>query len=316
MELNNLACVGLVSFDEIVIDNNSYDCFGGSVVYSALQFSKFKIKSYVLSVSGSDLYNDFKELLLKYGIEDFHIEIIGEKTLRFQNIYVGDNRRQKVINYRPIKINLSILLDKRFDVISFLPILNELDFKQIEGLRNKAKMFTLDIQGLCRQVRNGMIIKKSLEREEESYLGYFDIVKADYSELIAVSDSTNLEESLNKIAELGCKIILITLGKIGSLAYSKNGLIYMKPFRPSKIIDTTGAGDVFLASFVYYFLKTSDIKSSLTFASAAASYKVENMCFKSIESEEKILQRIKEQNIYPIELNFYEFEKIIRNVNL
>jgi Sugar kinases, ribokinase family len=312
MELYNLACVGLISNDEIVINGKSYSCLGGSVIYSCLQWAKFKLNPFLVSIVGNDIYKDLESILFSFGINNFYIKVLGEKTLRFRNIY-NDTRKQEVLNYSPVIMDLSFLMNTKFKLISFLPILNELDFKQIELLRNSSEYFALDLQGLCRSVKDNLIIRKQWEWSSK-YLHLFDIVKADLYELYALSNNESFEQSINKIAESGCKIILVTLGKVGSLAFYKDILLYMSSFEPNRIVDTTGAGDVFLASFNYYYLKTLNIYDSLTFASAASSYKVENLCFKSIASEEKILDRIREQKFRPIKLNFSEIEKIISNI--
>ena len=63
--------------------------------------------------------------------------------------------------------------------------------------------------------------------------------------------------------------LIVTLGSAGA---SWNGLIF-KP-EPVKVFDVCGAGDTFMASLVYKFLKTKDMGASIEFANKAAAISV------------------------------------------
>jgi fructokinase len=76
---------------------------------------------------------------------------------------------------------------------------------------------------------------------------HFDIVKFSKEELSFLTDEEDMEKALRKIK--GPKLILVTLGKDGSLAYFNNKIIKAKSIK-TNVIDTTGAGDAFFGTFL------------------------------------------------------------------
>ena len=77
---------------------------------------------------------------------------------------------------------------------------------------------------------------------------------------------------------LNIKLILLTAGSKGSIAYYKDLVIKQEAYLQDNTIDTTGAGDTFCGSCLGYIidnnideLNEEKIKDMLSFASAAAS---------------------------------------------
>ena len=63
-------------------------------------------------------------------------------------------------------------------------------------------------------------------------------------------------------------------------------------FKAERLVDETGAGDVFMAGFIKEFLASQDVEKSALFGSAAASFAVEDFGVKGIGSLEEINERI------------------------
>ena len=77
-------------------------------------------------------------------------------------------------------------------------------------------------------------------------------------------------ESLPKISrEYGCKLSSVTLGAGGVLAWDGNRFHYSPAFRVDAV-DTTGAGDIFHAGFMFGLARRWDLDKILEFACAAA----------------------------------------------
>ena len=73
-------------------------------------------------------------------------------------------------------------------------------------------------------------------------------------------------------------LILLSLGKTGSRAYTKNCRVEVPAFIQENTIETTGAGDTFGACILHYVLEhgwkeysEAELTEMLTFANAAAS---------------------------------------------
>jgi sugar/nucleoside kinase (ribokinase family) len=66
------------------------------------------------------------------------------------------------------------------------------------------------------------------------------------------------------------------LGHEGAVAFVKGELVYVKGFEV-RAVDTTGAGDVFHAGFIYGLLENWEIEEILRFANAVAAFKCQDL---------------------------------------
>lgn len=68
----------------------------------------------------------------------------------------------------------------------------------------------------------------------------------------------------------GCRLAAATLGQEGVLAWDGRRMLHCPAYRVS-VVDTTGAGDIFHAGFIYGLLKGWALERQLDFACAAAA---------------------------------------------
>lgn len=84
------------------------------------------------------------------------------------------------------------------------------------------------------------------------------------------------ESLLREYALLGVKVLTITQGENGSITVSDDRIIRMPAFTV-EAVDTTGAGDVFHAGYIYGLLQKWDLERVIRFASALAAVKCQQM---------------------------------------
>lgn len=108
----------------------------------------------------------------------------------------------------------------------------------------------------------------------------FDAVKVreilPYLDLLALNETefADLQDALGKgPADLGIDIVLVTLGAKGAKLHMGDDVIFQNSF-PVTPIDTTGAGDTFLGSFIARFDAGDDAATSLRYAAAASAIQV------------------------------------------
>ncbi|MGH7785884.1 MAG: carbohydrate kinase family protein [Candidatus Binatia bacterium] len=82
--------------------------------------------------------------------------------------------------------------------------------------------------------------------------------------------AADLRTALRRITERGPALAAATLGAGGALAYTAGAFIYTPAFRVP-VVDTTSAGDLFHAGYVYGLLHAWPAAAALRFASAAAA---------------------------------------------
>jgi sulfofructose kinase len=95
------------------------------------------------------------------------------------------------------------------------------------------------------------------------------IVNQDFSRRL-MNDS-NLERALRRMqSRYGCRLSAATLGEEGVLAWDGRQLLHSPAYRVP-VVDTTGAGDIFRAGFIYGLLNDWPLERQLDFSCAAAA---------------------------------------------
>jgi len=119
-----------------------------------------------------------------------------------------------------------------------------------------------------------------VDRHKKSFLDLvnnkLDITFANEQEILSLIDAKDFDEVISFGKQLG-KLIVITRGEKGSLAIQKNEVIECDSKKNLKIVDLTGAGDLFAAGFLHGHVNKLSIKESLE---------------KGTEMSSKIIQKI------------------------
>jgi fructokinase len=97
-----------------------------------------------------------------------------------------------------------------------------------------------------------------------------DILIGNENEINELANKKNLLDSVNHLKELN-KLIVITRSENGSMAIKNNEIVNCNSIKVNKVLDLTGAGDLFAAGFLKEYLDNSDIKKCLETGSILAS---------------------------------------------
>ena len=105
-----------------------------------------------------------------------------------------------------------------------------------------------------------------VDRHKKSFLDLvnnkLDIAFANEQEILSLINAKNFDEVISFSKNLG-KLIVITRGEKGSLAIKKNEVIKCDSKKNLKIVDLTGAGDLFAAGFLHGYINNLSSKESL-----------------------------------------------------
>jgi sugar/nucleoside kinase (ribokinase family) len=119
-----------------------------------------------------------------------------------------------------------------------------------------------------------------VERHKPHFLNLvknkLDITFANEQEIISLIDAKNFDEVIAFGKQLG-KLIVITRGEKGSIGIKKNEVAECSSKKNLKIVDLTGAGDLFAGGFLHGYINKLSIKESLE---------------KGTEMSSKIIQKI------------------------
>ena len=102
-----------------------------------------------------------------------------------------------------------------------------------------------------------------VNRHRESFLElidkYVDIVFCNESEVLSLFKKDKLANCKGELSTL-CELVVVTLGSNGSLIVNKNDTQIIKSITKGKIIDTTGAGDIYAGGFIHGLIKNYSLK--------------------------------------------------------
>jgi len=97
-----------------------------------------------------------------------------------------------------------------------------------------------------------------------------DITFANEQETISLIEAKNFNEAINFCKQLD-KLIVITRGEKGAIAINNQEIIEIEPKKNLRIVDLTGAGDLFAAGFLYGYINKLSINSCLEKGTEMAS---------------------------------------------
>ena len=86
----------------------------------------------------------------------------------------------------------------------------------------------------------------------------------------SITGERDPERALRKLRRLNGGVLVMTRGVEGSVALDGDAF-HMAPAFAVKVVDGTGAGDVFRAGFIYGLLQKWAVPETLRFANAAAA---------------------------------------------
>jgi fructokinase len=97
-----------------------------------------------------------------------------------------------------------------------------------------------------------------------------DILIGNEKEMNELMQKNNLIDSINELKKIN-KLIIITRSENGSLAILNNEIISCKSIEVKKVLDLTGAGDLFASGFLKEYLEKSNINKCLQTGSELAA---------------------------------------------
>jgi len=277
--LKDLLCIGNVNLDTImgvesfpVVNGESKIegleiRYGGSAFNVSVNSSILGLSSGVMASVGNDSdgiignlknYNvDYSNLILQNSPSG-RMFIINKENDRMFLFYKGANDKfeKNMINYQVFK-------EYRFVHVS--PTKLEIAEHAIKIAKENSNVVSFDPgEQLC----------YSNSEEVLKIIKNVDFLFVNRHELFALLGSSDIEEGGQYLTKRRAKNVIVKADKNGVYYFGKN-YIHEKAF-PAKVIDPTGAGDSFSSAFIANYIRTSDIRSSLRYANAAASFCVQS----------------------------------------
>ena len=278
IKLFDFIAVGHFSIDRIFLPSNELPLtiLGGSVAYSSLTAKCFDISVSVISKVGYDFLDGYVSSLEQENIDLSGITIVNSaKTTSYELKYDDDisHRKLRLLSKTPALTVKDIPESLKAKIIHITPIANEVSYTVIKELRGRTPYLSIDPQGLVRTFNKSGIT--TYQEVDKRLLRFFDIYKSTLNEAKAITGLSDLASTIKEIHSLGIKIVIITLGIDGVLISFNQTVHHIPSLEPKKVVDPTGAGDVFAGAFLAEYLRNFDPLWCGCVGSAAASLSVE-----------------------------------------
>jgi len=236
---------------------------GGSVANSIVGISQLGNKvGFIGKVSDDDFGSKYEEGLKKENVEYFYSKKKEELPTGTCLILVTPDSERTMCTFLGTagKINEN---DVSSDAIKQSEIIFLEGYLWDEGEPKKA--FDKAINN-ANKVAMSLSDQLCVDRHKPHFLDLvknkLDITFANEQEITSLIDAKNFDEVISFSKQLG-KLIVLTRGENGAVAIKDNEVVECGIQKNLKIVDLTGAGDLFAAGFLHGHVNNLSIKESL-----------------------------------------------------
>jgi sugar/nucleoside kinase (ribokinase family) len=282
--VNPISVVGHITIDRIVTHEGKRQQLGGPPTYVSLITSLLGVPLRVCTKVGGDFPCEYTEELAGRGVHIHDSVVPSAKTTRFILDYTGLERRLGVESIceliKPDDVR------ELPEVTILAPIIQEIPTDTLQAIRSP--FLALDPQGFVRRCEPDFSI--SLRPwQNRDLLRRLSVFKASERELRLVAEEGGWS-GLDKLSKFGVKVAIVTYGENGSHVLAGGRRLFVPAFN-GETVDTTGAGDAFMAGYFSVYSSGSEVDWCLAVGSASASAVVETLGPRIKISRSELLER-------------------------
>ena len=236
---------------------------GGSVANSIVGLSQLGNKvGFIGKVNDDDLGKKYEEGLKKENVEYFYYKKKEELPTGTCLILITPDSERTMCTFLGTagKINKN---DVDIEAIKKSEITFLEGYLWDEGDPKSA--FDIAIQN-SNKVAMSLSDLFCVERHKSHFLNLvkknLNIIFSNEQEILSLLDSKNFDDVISFGKQIG-KLLVVTRGEKGSIAIHKDQVVECMAKKNLKIVDLTGAGDLFAAGFLHGYVNNLPIKQSL-----------------------------------------------------
>ncbi|MEA2087401.1 MAG: ribokinase [Candidatus Caldatribacteriota bacterium] len=252
--------------------SNDFGIFqGGKGANQAIALAKLDVPTIMLGKVGEDVLSDFAlSSLQESGVDTTGISKSQKISTGSASIWVNAQGQNSIVIYPGanggVDQDFIIQHEKFFDDASWFLTQFEVPLESILlalKLAKKHGLKTIMDPAPVREVSNNHIWE------------LVDYLLPNEIELRELAHTENILKAIRILKSRGVKEVIVKLGKQGAV-YEDEGKLLSFPAVPVKqVVDTTGAGDCFVAGFLYEMLQQEDIAQAIQTANLTASYSIQ-----------------------------------------
>jgi len=244
---------------------------GGKGANQAIALAKLDVPTMILGKVGKDVLSNFS----LSSLQESRVDITGvfksqKNSTGSASIWVNAQGQNSIVIYPgangEVDEDFIIQHEKFFDDASWLLTQFEIPLKSILLALKFAKKHGL------KTVMDPAPAKKI---NNDDIWGLVDYLLPNEIELKELTRTENILKAIHTLKSRGVKEVIVKLGKQGAAYESKGKLITFPATPVEQRIDTTGAGDCFIAGFLYGMIQQRNIFQAIKIANLTASYSIQ-----------------------------------------
>jgi len=246
---------------------------GGCACNTAIDLARLGVSTGVTGKVGKDTFGDFLiRLLTKHKIDVRGLKQDSESNTSSTVVLISQDGERSFLHYSGTNakltiedINFELIKETKLLHVAAIYLLPALDGIPIAQILKRAK----DI-GVITSLDTAWNAKGQWLEKIEPSLPFVDFFLPNIEEASMISGKDSLEEIARFFLSYGIKVVGIKMGDKGCYIQSKDKRLYIPAFKV-KAVDTTGAGDAFVAGFLTGIIKGWDLEFTGLFANAVGA---------------------------------------------
>lgn len=249
---------------------------GGCAVNTATDLARIGLKTSVLGAVGKDSFGSF--LITELKNEGINVDGIKEKNgvnTSSSVLLVSESGERTILHCYGSNaaltyddIDFDIIKDAKILFVAGLNLMASFDGEPCGRVVKKAKEM-----GIYTALDTAWDASGRWMELVEPSLPYLDLFIPSYEEARMIAGKDDPEEIADVFLAKGVGLAVIKLGKDGCFIKNKTGEKYTIPtYSDIKAVDTTGAGDSFVAGFLTGILQGWDLEKCGKFANAVGTH--------------------------------------------
>ncbi len=294
--------IGTLGIDEIIVKEKTSGCMlGGSLAYISIGVGKFKIENHIIGIVGNDFSQRNMEILKDNNVNLEYLETDKNKKSFYWCAKYSDNMETRetlttnvnvMENYIP---NMDELSKEKIKILVLGSVDPDLQLHLLKKLRIKPTFIITDT------IEFWIKSKKSKVLEVIKNSDLICLSLEEVTQLIKDDNINDIKMSCTELSKIGPKYIIVKDGSNGSYLYSSvdDDINYVKTLKLNNVIDTTGAGDTYIAGITSYLndveiITKNDILEAMNYGTALATICIEGIGISSLllVTTEQIYKRI------------------------
>jgi len=246
-------------------------CLGGRGANQAVALNHLKVTSLLLGKVGNDFAGDYiLSILRKYKMNTEYIFKSNTGKTGLCSILVSPGGENTIIGFpavnRMIQPDFLTRFEYLFELAEWLSV--SLEYPE------DTVAFALKLAKKCR-LKTVLDPSPLIDLPKQALWPMVDYVLPNQKELKVLTGEEKMLQGANVLKHWGAGEVIVKQGAAGCSFLHQDNLINVPAFPAKTVIDTTGAGDLFNAAFIYGMIQSDSIPRSVQIANLVASYAVQ-----------------------------------------